>query len=492
VAGDTIELDGLYDGLEAGRWLVVSGERTDVPGLGGDDGEEGVEGSELVMLAGVEHDVHQSLDENGNEIEHPTDTLHTRLILSEPLAYAYKRDTVRINANVARATHGQTNNEVLGSGNAARVFQRFKLKQRPLTHVAAPTPEGVESTLEVRVNDVRWPERETLLSLGADERGYLTTMDDDGNTSVVFADGKHGVRLPTGVENVTAVYRSGIGKEGNVAAGQLNVLASRPAGVKEVVNPQRASGGADPESRDQARGNVPLAVLALDRLVSVQDYADFARTFAGIGKASAASLSDGRQEIVHLTIAGADDVPIDMGSDLYRNLMLALKRFGDPNTPLQVDLREAVFLVLGARVKVLEDYRWNKVEPGLRAALLDTLGFDRRELGQPVRLSEVIGTMQAVEGVDYVDVDLLDAISDSDAEAPEALAEKLERLADGADTMSNATGGHKAHAQPRQWIPVHLARAEPDVNPSSRIRQAQLAYLNPELPDTLILTEIAS
>ena len=40
-----------------------------------------------------------------------------------------------------------------------------------------------------------------------------------------------------------------------------------------------------PEASDDARRNAPLAVMSLDRLVSVQDYADFARTFAGIGKA---------------------------------------------------------------------------------------------------------------------------------------------------------------------------------------------------------------
>ena len=64
--------------------------------------------------------------------------------------------------------------------------------------------------------------------------------------------------------------------------------------------------------------------MSLDRLVSVQDYADFTRTFAGIGKADARRLSDGRRQLVHVTIAGADDIPIDPTSDLYRNLLIAL------------------------------------------------------------------------------------------------------------------------------------------------------------------------
>jgi len=48
VEGNTIELDGVYDGLESGRWIIVSGERTDIPYV------TGVNASELVMVAGVE------------------------------------------------------------------------------------------------------------------------------------------------------------------------------------------------------------------------------------------------------------------------------------------------------------------------------------------------------------------------------------------------------------------------------------------------------
>ena len=115
----------------------------------------------------------------------------------------------------------------------------------------------------------------------------------------MFGNGSEGARLPTGIENVRAVYRTGIGKGGNVKAEQISLLSTRPLGAKEVVNPLPASGGADRETRDQARKNAPLAVMALDRLVSVQDYEDFVRVFAGIGKARATELSDGRRQIVH-------------------------------------------------------------------------------------------------------------------------------------------------------------------------------------------------
>jgi len=489
VAGAELELVGVHDGLEPGRWLVVSGEREDVTDVGGNP-VVGVEASELVMLAGIEHDVGQVEGESNltddfpaGPDELPGDTLHTRLILAEPLVYSYRRDSVHINANVVRASHGETHVEVLGSGEGGRAFQRFGLQRAPLTYRAAPTAQGVESTLEVRVDGVRWTEAPSALLLDPTGRGYLTERDEKERTTIAFGDGVQGPRLPTGVENVAAVYRSGIGRAGNVAAGAITLLATRPAGVKGVENPIRSSGGADPESLEEARRNVPVAVQSLDRLVSVEDYAAFARTFAGIGKAAARRLPEGRRQVVHLTIAGAGDVPIDRGSDLLRNLNLALRRFGDPGVPLQVDRREAVVLFLGAGVRVLEDHRWEEVEPVLRSALLDAFGFERRELGQGVRLGEVMAVMQAVRGVDHVDVDFLEGVSEAEAFDPERLSDRLEGLtaaARGADLC-----------QPRRYIPVRPAGLDPvEADPERRIHPAQLAFFDPGLPDTLVLTEL--
>ena len=51
-------------------------------------------------------------------------------------------------------------------------------------------------------------------------------------TTVQFGDGVTGARLPTGQENVRAIYRKGIGLEGLVKAEQLSLLMTRPLGVK--------------------------------------------------------------------------------------------------------------------------------------------------------------------------------------------------------------------------------------------------------------------
>ncbi|HSE25208.1 MAG TPA: baseplate J/gp47 family protein, partial [Pyrinomonadaceae bacterium] len=295
-----IVLDGVYSELKSGRWVIVEGERSDlVDGLG--HRITGVQSSELAMVAEVVHDFDTI----------PGDTTHTRIRFEKRLEYCYVRDKVTIYANVVKATHGETRNEVLGSGDGSKSLQEFALKQPPLTYVSATTPAGVESTLKIFVNDVEWHETESIFSLGANARRFVTTRSDAEVTTAIFGNGKQGARLPTGAENVRARYRQGIGKAANVAEGKITLLAARPLSVKGVINPRRASGGADPESREQARENTPLAVHALDRLVSTQDYSDFARTFGGVGKAFSVRLSDGIRELVHVTIAGVDDAPIE-------------------------------------------------------------------------------------------------------------------------------------------------------------------------------------
>ena len=98
----------------------------------------------------------------------------TMLTVTPPLKKSYVRDGFSLNANVAHATDGETVSEILGSGDASQRYQRFTLRQPPLTYVSAATPSGAASTLEVRVNDLLWHEKPTLFARGSQERIYVT------------------------------------------------------------------------------------------------------------------------------------------------------------------------------------------------------------------------------------------------------------------------------------------------------------------------------
>jgi hypothetical protein len=402
-----------------------------------------------------------------------SDSAHTTIVLAKDLSYKYDAEKVTIYGNVVKATHGQTQGEVLGNGDASQPLQKFPLHQSPLTYLPAPTPSGADSTLVVRVNEIEWQEADNLFVLGPSDREYITQTDDSDKTIAITGNGEHGLRVPTGTANVKAVYRSGAGRPGNVDAQQISQMATQPLGVKSVINPLRAAGGADGDTRDQARRNVPIGLAALDRLVSVPDYGDFARKFAGIGKASARRLTDGRKLLVHLTIAGKDDIPIDPNTDLYQALVQALAQAGDPHQPVQIDLRRLKVLAITAGVKIQPAYTWESVAANLRSALLDLYSFDRRELGQSAFLSEAVSTMQAIAGVRYVDMQKFDSVSESVTAA---------QLASLATTLGL-----------NSFVEAELAHVEPtEIDPTKRIKPAELVILTPDIPDTLILTEITT
>ena len=289
-----------------------------------------------------------------------------------------------------------------------------------------------------------------------------------------------------------AEYRSGIGKGGNVAAKQISLLVTRPLGVKEVINPLRASGGADRETIGLIRDNAPRSVIALDRLVSTADYADFTRMYAGIAKAEAVRLSDGLRELVHITVAGVEDMPIDPQSDLYRNLLASLRSLGDPGLVVQVAMRELVTLVLQARIKLTEGYRWEAVATAARARLLERFGFDQRPLARPALLCEAIAAIQSVRGVAWVDVDNFGGIPETFVDPQQNGKRVLVTQGFITDTVGTITGANptafnlKPAETPAQRVAAGSAELE-----GAAIRPARLAMFSPAVPDTLILNQIA-
>jgi predicted phage baseplate assembly protein len=380
VSGRSVDLDRLLDGLPPGRSVVITGA----------DADSGAAVSEVARLASAE----------------PVGGA-TRLRLSSPLAYRYRRDSMTLHANVAWATHGQTGWEILGSGDAGKAFQKFTLKQKPLTQVSAANAAGSSSTLSVRVNELLWQEVPSLYGCGPSDRVYTTRVADDGAVTVAFGDGVTGARPSSGIENITAAYRVGIGAQGNLEPGQLSLLLTRPLGLESVVNPLPASGGADPHTLDEARQNAPYTVLTLDRVVSRLDFENFAASFAGVGKAQAALVwSDGRQ-VVHVTIAGGEGAEVPAGSSLLVNLSAALDAARETDLPLLVASYRPVPFRVEAGLLIEKEYLADQVMTAAHAALVAAFAFGRRSFGQGVTKSEVLAVLQSVEGVTAVDLDAL-------------------------------------------------------------------------------------
>lgn len=310
-----------------------------------------------------------------------------------------QRDSVRILGNIVAATNGETvPAEVLGSGDGSAANQRFTLQKPDVTHVLSPqAPGGVADSLEIRVDGIAWKEVPSLYPAGPQDRVYVVRIDDDAVATVIFGDGEHGARLPTGQENVIARYRSGVGPAGEVEAHTLIVLPQRPPGVASVDNPFPAGGASAPETLAEARTNAPLAVVTLDRVVALRDYEDFARAYGGIAKARATALRSGASTFVFVTVAGTGGKAVP--EQTLDSLRKALDAKRDQAAVVQVQSHETARFRLALDVLAAPYRDRGVVKAAVADALRAAFAVDRRDFGQAVTVAEVTGLVHGVEGV---------------------------------------------------------------------------------------------
>ncbi|MGH9762122.1 MAG: putative baseplate assembly protein, partial [Blastocatellia bacterium] len=280
-------------------------------------------------------------------------------------------------------------------------------------YTSAPTATGGSSSLEVRVNNIKWNEVPTLFGYGPRERIYVTRSDSKGNVTVRFGDGETGARVAHGQENVTAKYRKGIGLAGLVQANQLSLLTIRPLGIKSVINPAAPTGAQDPQTMAAAQSNAPLSVQTLGRVVSQSDYEYFARNFSGIAKALATWTWNAHTRGIFLTVAGPDGAAVPDGSLLQSSLLSAIYSLGDPKAPVLIKSYQLALFGISASVKVDPAYLPDDVLANAESALIASFSFGSRDFGQPVSLGEVYSVIQNTPGVIAVDVTRLQRQSPS-------------------------------------------------------------------------------
>lgn len=393
LSGNTLALAGIHTQLQPGQTVMVRGALA-------------AAGTIAVESAIVSDPVQTDSADNVTFVK-----------LKQPLANAYRRPTCSLLANIVEVTQGETvKDEVLGSGNGA-AFQAFALAQHPLTYLPSTDPEGlsaVQSSLTVTVNNVAWTERRNLAASDPRAQEFSTALDDSGQTSVVFGDGFHGARPPSGANNIRARYRKGLGNSGNLAAGAIQQLVDGAPNLQKVTNPAPASGGSDAETSAEIRAHAPSSLRTFGRAVSASDYAALAIGYPGIAKARAAWASNDpisgmavAQPYVLLTVAAGDRVPVQ-GTGMAGKLRRFLDNHRDPNVPLRIQDFLPVYLQVAVSVEIDSRFPHNATLARVRAALNPGINpdgsfgyffFERLQFGQTLYLSDLYAAIQSLDGI---------------------------------------------------------------------------------------------
>ncbi|MEM8929866.1 MAG: hypothetical protein AAGE94_01760 [Acidobacteriota bacterium] len=301
--------------------------------------------------------------------------------------------------NLGRTGEGTTTVEVLGSGDADALFQRFTLS-RPLAWDETDT--GLRASLMVEVDAQPWRRVDNLYDHHGDERVYAVRRDVSGRDQVLFGDGENGALLPNGRENVRALYRTEITSRA-VANRSLTMIQSRPLGLARTFNPYTGTPGATAEPVADIRREAPYGTRSFERVVSRSDYEDFVRSQAGVTRARAFVVDTAVAHVLQISVAF--DHTLDPYHDQdecdaeLRALADAIARRRDTDAPFDVQEVESVPVQIDAIVRyepslVADDATLRRLTDTLHDALSTKFGFDQRELATPLAASEVIRVLQ--------------------------------------------------------------------------------------------------
>ena len=322
--------------------------------------------------------------------------------------------------NIVDVTQGKAEASVpLGNGDARLAFQTFKVPKAPVTYLLVPeaTPSQVPE-LTVRVNNREWTRVDSFFGRGPLEEIYIVREDAKGDTYVQFGDGETGARLPSGINNVTAEYRTGIGALG---PGKPNTKPSAGAkldNLDKLTLAGEVSEGSEGEDEGKAKLAAPGKLQSLGRLVSLQDYESETLQIAGVVTAKASWEVLGGVPTVHLCVL----LEQAQQSNAQFNAVEAIIRSADeargPNRhPLQVTQCELRYVYLSVTYAHDPALLVADVDASLRAALglvddeaserTGLFGLRRRRLGEKEYLTRIEGTLQNVPGIIWCRVETL-------------------------------------------------------------------------------------
>jgi uncharacterized phage protein gp47/JayE len=243
---------------------------------------------------------------------------------------------------------------------------------------------------------VPWTQVQRMIDTDAVDRAFTIFVDESGLSIIRTGDGVTG-RIPTTGAAMYASYRYGKGATGNVAA---NTIRSMVTGgdiatkIDSLTNAAPAAGGADAESMASMRTNIPRSLRALDRAVTLQDYADLAVQVPGVAKAAAGAVLNTN---VSLAILGFNysiaDAALIAATQAF---ITARKMIGTTVTIIGPTYK--LFNVTGTLV-VSPLYVRASVLAQVNAAITKYYDFSTVDFGFTSRLSDLFAAVMSVQGV---------------------------------------------------------------------------------------------
>lgn len=303
-----------------------------------------------------------------------------------------------------QATQGVTvYNEIIGTSDGSP-YQTYQLANGSV----------ISGSIQITVSSVQYQEVPYLIDSSGYAPVYTATTNASNVTYIQFGDGISGRIPPNGIQ-IYATYRIGGGVVGNVATGTIKYIThwpsgSTPAGLSvlnqdiSIAGDGAATGGADPESTDSIRINAPLSIRAINRAVSLSDYAYLAVQVTGVSKAQA-NASVYSSVTLYIAPAGDPGVASDNSTPttVFNNLVPVVQSYLTDKAPASATITFQPPKYVGAYIivslTVLPQYSQSSVIANVTSAINNLFNIDNVVFGDTIYPADVHSTISTVDGI---------------------------------------------------------------------------------------------
>jgi hypothetical protein len=314
----------------------------------------------------------------------------TQVIFETDSAVQVPAKTLGTNGSATvTATQGETvYDEVIGTSDGT-ANQEFELSESPV----------INGSITINVNGVIYTEVPYLVDYSGYDPVFSTYTNSEKTTFIKFGDSISG-RIPLNGVQMTATYRVGGGLSGNIPVNTIKFIKTNAVAGLSVNNQDvglvsgAAVGGADEEATDSIRVNAPKSIRALNRAVSLSDYASLVIQVAGVAKA--VSTADVYSSVtVYFAPYGDSGLQSDgvTSSLVFNNLKTEIEEYLVDKPPSYVNCT-----VVGSII-VLPTYRQDQVKVAVEDAVRELFAFDNVVFNDYIGYTDVLKTIDSVEGV---------------------------------------------------------------------------------------------
>jgi hypothetical protein len=276
----------------------------------------------------------------------------------------------------------------------------------------------IGGSVGVAINGESWTAVQSLYSATADDTVFLVKTLTTGAVIVQFGDGVFGQIVPP-ESVVVATYRIGGGIVGNVQRGAINTSvsgfvsgSSNPTTI--LISNQTANGvgGAEAESVEEARVNIPYFAKTNDRAVTLDDYQTLAQNYSSPLYGSVAyarssvrtenALLEGNIVIIHAWAHGTGDELVPLSTTLKSALRDYLQDKAVGTDFVMVADGTERPAPISLRFKAVEGHDLDETQ-GLILGVMRKLIAALRP-GSPIIYSNLVRLIDETYGVDSVDM----------------------------------------------------------------------------------------